>query len=140
MRVRMSFGRFAVVGFSAFLFYTSCANISNGQVGSSQSPPLPLIREDTDYITSVAYSPDGKLLAAVDSNGCLTVWNLGKGQPKKSATFHLNDGLGGKQLLFAPDSSMLALHTEGNEELLILDLHGPNSLLLPPAKGPQPRL
>jgi outer membrane lipoprotein-sorting protein len=57
----------------------------------------------------VAFSPDGRLLAAADWNGIVTVWDVATGQPKLTITDHTAGVL---SVAFAPDGAMLATGSE----------------------------
>lgn len=61
------------------------------------------------YLLSVAFSPDGRLLAATDWNGTVTVWNVHTGERTESIS---NNTAGAHVGVFAPDSTTLAIGRE----------------------------
>jgi hypothetical protein len=65
--------------------------------------------ESTSYLLSVTFSPDGRLLAASDWNGTVTLWDVGTGELLKTIA---NDQAGVLCVAFAPDGATLALGSE----------------------------
>ncbi len=62
------------------------------------------------YLLSLAFSPDGRLLAAADWNGNVTLWDVLRGECKMT----IDDFKGGVlDVAFAPDGATLAI---GNED------------------------
>ncbi|WP_368859452.1 WD40 repeat domain-containing protein, partial [Methylobacterium crusticola] len=58
----------------------------------------------TDWVESVAFSPDGSLLASGASNGTIFVWDIETGEKVETLA-----GQGGIiSLSFSPDSTLLA--------------------------------
>ena len=57
--------------------------------------------------TSVAFSPDGKLLAAADGYGAVRLWNPVTGQPV-GAALHASAKRGVNEVAFSPDGKLLA--------------------------------
>jgi WD40 repeat protein len=65
-----------------------------------------LIVHGDDWVTEVAYSPDGATLASAGSDGTLRLWNVADGQP-------IGDPLGGhddrvRSVAFSPDGAAVA--------------------------------
>jgi WD40 repeat protein len=61
------------------------------------------------YLLSVAFSPDGQLLAATDWNGTVTVWNIQTGKQSQSIS---NNSAGAHVGVFAPNNRTLAIGRE----------------------------
>lgn len=61
------------------------------------------------WVTCIAFSPDGHLLAAADWDGIVTVWDVTSGQRKLTITDHR---AGVVSLAFSPDGATLATGSE----------------------------
>lgn len=74
----------------------------------------------TDYVSSVAFSPDGQTLAAYHNNGVINLWNTADGVQ----TGQLLTMLGGHQVEFLGDQGMLVTFEGGSSagELLGWDI------------------
>jgi WD40 repeat protein len=70
--------------------------------------------EGSSRINALAFSPKGDLLAAVDNDGQLTVWNPANGEFIKSAPAHNNESFG---VAFSPDG--LSIATVGRKDFTI---------------------
>ena len=94
-----------------------CLAIALGSVGhmalgqSEECSPAPLIVRvlavGTTWVDTIAFSPDGNLIAAGDRDGMLKVWNTKTGEEVlvlSAAHF----GLAVKSLAFSPDGTLLA--------------------------------
>ena len=85
-------------------FATGCQNnLKLWEVASGR-----LIRDFTGNfanITSLAFSPNGRKLASVDSNGMLALWNMETGDPIKTTQAHAG---GSCSVSFSSDSLCLA--------------------------------
>jgi WD40 repeat protein len=72
-------------------------------------------------VNDVAFSPNGRLLAAAYSNGVIRLWNPATGQPTSAPPIASNDGYnngGVAAVAFSPDSRMLAsASTDGTVQL-----------------------
>lgn len=64
------------------------------------------------WLTCVAFSPDGRLLAASDWNGTVTLWNVASGAREKTITDHQAGVLA---VAFAPDGATLATGSEDRQ-------------------------
>ena len=70
-----------------------------------------------DSAGQVVFSPDGKLLAAVDSGGTVRVWHLAGGAPSviTGATSGASTGAVTQPVAFSPDSKTLAIASPGGK-------------------------
>ena len=59
----------------------------------------------SDWVRSVAISPDGQLLASGSSDKTIKIWNLGSGRLLRTLTGH-SDPVG--SVAFSPDGQLLA--------------------------------
>jgi hypothetical protein len=62
-----------------------------------------------NWVTSIMFSPDGRLLAATNWNGTVTLWDVASGQRKLTLTDHQGGVL---SAAFAPDGKTLATGSE----------------------------
>lgn len=67
------------------------------------------IKKHTDWVTSLAYSHDGVLLATADRNGGLYVWEAETGNPFHNLRGHIGQIV---SLKWSPDSNFLASASE----------------------------
>ena len=68
-----------------------------------------------DWIWSIAFSPDGRTLAAESDEGRLQLWNTETWEPKRTFTGHMEGIIGVK---FSPDGSTLASASSDGTVLL----------------------
>jgi hypothetical protein len=61
------------------------------------------------WLLSVAFSPDGRLLAAADWNGTVTLWDVATGERQRTITDHQG---GVHAAIFSPDGTTLATGSE----------------------------
>ncbi len=61
------------------------------------------------WVTSITFSPDGRLLAATDWNGTVTLWNVASGERKLTIADHRGGVL---SAAFSPDGKSLATGSE----------------------------
>ena len=61
------------------------------------------------WLLCVTFSPDGRLLAASDWNGTVTLWEVATGERKQTITDHR---AGVRSAVFAPDGGTLATGSE----------------------------
>jgi WD40 repeat protein len=67
------------------------------------------------WLTCIAFSPDGRLLAATDWNGTVTLWDVATGRRKRTIAEHRGGVL---SAAFSPDGATLA--TGGEDQMLRL--------------------
>jgi eukaryotic-like serine/threonine-protein kinase len=88
----------------------------NGSMGRSKPLLLPHLRRGT----SLAFSPDGKVLATTEMHGTVLLWDTGTGtrigQP-------FDAGMGARSMAFSPDGRLLAVGTgPAKAQALLWDL------------------
>jgi WD40 repeat protein len=79
--------------------------------------------DSRSFVASVAFSPDGRLLAAGQFRAGVTLWNLGFYGPVPIAPCPLH---GTTFVTFAPDGRTLAAASDANAEIALLDLQRPS--------------
>lgn len=67
-----------------------------------------------DVITSLIFSPDGKLLASADERGAINLWDVATGQPLGTLKEHVEVAC----IAFSPDGKMLA--SGGHDRTVLL--------------------
>ena len=82
------------------------------------------------WVTSVTFSPDGRLLAATDWNGTVTLWDVASGQRKLTISDHK---AGVASAAFSPDGATLATGSE-DKTLRLRKLPAELTKLAPKAK------
>ncbi len=66
----------------------------------------PFIDSGSDGAYSVAFSPDGKIVAAGDSNGRAYLWNVATGKPVSTLSDSVSKGV--NSVAFSPDGKVVA--------------------------------
>ncbi len=62
-------------------------------------------------ILQTAYSPDGRLLASIDGDGDLDLWDAATGRQRLSIALNEKNGMRIQGMVFAPDGRSMAVHT-----------------------------
>src|SRR5262249_49490824 len=79
---------------------------------ASSGVKLGSLKDAPSHVTSVTYSPDGKLLAAAGDDGTVKVWDLASRRPR--ATPQTGERVSGTfRLTFSPDGKRLAFTGTG---------------------------
>ena len=86
---------------SGLLFVTTCF-LSNGF--ARDYVHYATLTGHTRNITSLVFSPDGRMLASASGDGTIRLWDVATGQHRKTLEVSLMDG----NLAFSPDGNMLA--------------------------------
>jgi len=76
------------------------------------------LRQETGNIESIAFAPDGKILAAVDSSGTLALWDLSTGQERSFTTAHGGISF---SVAFSPNGGQIATIGRDENSLKIWD-------------------
>jgi WD40 repeat protein len=105
-----------LIGIGAAIAILLVAAGNSGQVGLSQGQPVRTLTGHADQVRSVAFSPDGRLLASGScgkpgstTNECrqgeIKLWEVASGSLVRSLTGHTN---GVNSVAFSPDGRLLA--------------------------------
>jgi WD40 repeat protein len=129
-------GQFAspVIGFVFSQDGNTLASINNNSIRlwdvTSGNPRLTLPK--SDFVTDMAFSPDGKSLAAVGQDSRITLWDSQSGSVTQVITSQQN---GVNAIAFSPDSKILAIGGRKSQIALWNKETGLNQLNLPGMEG-----
>src|SRR5262249_1757311 len=88
------------------------------------------LKGHTDWVWRVAFSPDGRRLAAEGKEKTVKVWDVTTGQPIRTLTGHTKEVW---SVAFSPDGKQLASASDGGE-VIIWDMLTENKLHTFPIK------
>jgi WD40 repeat protein len=74
----------------------------------------------TDWVNSVAFSPDGRLLASGSADETIKLWDVASGREVRTLSGHTSRVL---EVAFSPDGRLLASGS-GDETIKLWDISG----------------
>jgi WD40 repeat protein len=95
--------KFLDIGAAIGILFLAAGNF--GKVGLSQEQPVRTLVGHTSAVNSVAFSPDGKLLASGSDDNTIKLWDVATGQEVRTFEGH-TDWV--TSVAFSPDGKLLA--------------------------------
>jgi WD40 repeat protein len=94
-----------LLGIGAAIAILLVAAGNSGQVGLSQGQPVRTLTGHTGYVRSVAFSPDGRLLASGSRDETIKLWEVASGRLVRTLSGHTSWV---ESVAFSPDGRLLA--------------------------------
>jgi WD40 repeat protein len=95
-----------LLGIGAAIAILLVAAGNSGQVGLSQGQPVRTLTGHTDWVLSVAFSPDGRLLASGSGDETIKLWEVASGSLVRTPS-QATPGMS-ESVAFSPDGRLLA--------------------------------
>ena len=96
---------------AAWRLAPSSAQAYNAMLNAARLPGIAVLADEKGAVSSVAFSPDGKILAIGDRDGTVRLWDLATGRPLGSSLSSRDGPVGA--VAFSPDGRTLAVGVEG---------------------------
>jgi WD40 repeat protein len=94
-----------LIGIGAAIAILLVAAGNSGQVGLSQGQPVRTLSGHSESVNSVAFSPDGRLLASGSGDWTIKLWDVATGSEVRTLRGHTG---GVNSVAFSPDGRLLA--------------------------------
>ena len=94
----------ALIGFVGYVSFSNTLD-TNQEVSWENATLFATLTEHSDYVNSVAFSPDGKILVSSSSDDTIKLWNVETKEVITTLTEHSSDI---ESVAFSPDGKILA--------------------------------